>query len=84
MIFVDASAWIAILYRRDKWHEASVRHYNALLDAGEKFLATNWTSYEALTQLKTRAGYETSAHLQRILSNESLCRFERITEDDPA
>ena len=57
-VFVDASAWISIVYRKDKYHQQEAKAiYQRLLDSDVLLMVTNWVAYEALSFLKSRVGY---------------------------
>lgn len=56
-VFLDASALVPLVHRRDQWHPALLRQMRALAAAGPfNLLTTNWTLYEAYAVLK-RAGH---------------------------
>ena len=49
MVFVDASAWIALYHKRDNYHQAAWAIYEQLLNEARKFLTSNWVAYEAIS-----------------------------------
>jgi hypothetical protein len=53
-VFVDASAWVAITNRKDQNHNESVRIYRRLLGSSTLLITTTWTTYDALTIVKSR------------------------------
>lgn len=62
-IFLDASALVPLVHRRDQWHASVVRQMRALQSAGPvELVTTNWTLYEAFAVLK-RAGHHRCVEL---------------------
>ncbi len=53
-VFVDASAWVAIANRKDRYHDEALRVYRHLLRSGIPLISSTWTAYEALTIVKTK------------------------------
>ncbi len=56
-VFIDASTWIALYHKRDKYHESAWVIYEQSLSQAGKFLTSNWVAYEAISILKSRASY---------------------------
>ncbi|MBI4289535.1 MAG: type II toxin-antitoxin system VapC family toxin [Chloroflexi bacterium] len=56
VIFVDASAWVALLYPNDKNHGRVALLWKEMVDNDWPLCTTNWTLYEAATFLSCRAG----------------------------
>ncbi|HIC94266.1 MAG TPA: PIN domain-containing protein [Anaerolineae bacterium] len=80
-IFVDASAWISIMYRRDKHHQEAKAIYQRLLDSDALLVVTNWAAYEALSFLKSRVGYEVALSLHEVLTDKELVWWESVTPE---
>jgi predicted nucleic acid-binding protein len=78
-VFVDASAWIAILYTKDSRHEQAEAIYRRLLDANTSLVVTNWVAYEALSFLKSRASYDAALALYQVLTDRELVWWEDVT-----
>ncbi len=78
MVFVDASAWIALYHKRDKYHKLAWTTYEQLLNEVRKFLTTNWVAYEAITILKSRASYRAAKTLWDILQDPELSQVVHI------
>jgi len=77
-VFVDASAWVAIINRRDAHHEAARDVYRRLLTERAPLFTTNWTAYEALSILKGRVGHDTAEKLWQVLCDIRLVRLIRV------
>ncbi|MFQ5901465.1 MAG: type II toxin-antitoxin system VapC family toxin [Thermodesulfobacteriota bacterium] len=73
--FVDASAWIALYHKRDKYHKQAWKVYENILDKGIRIVTTNWVAYEALSLLKSRASYNAAKSLWDILQNPEFSKF---------
>ena len=68
MTFVDASAWVALFDARDGHHEEAGEYYRLLIeDLDELIVTSNWTVYEALSVVKSHAGYENMHELMQLL-----------------
>jgi predicted nucleic acid-binding protein len=80
MVFVDGSAWIAVMHQKDQYHQSAASYFDLLLDSGERFLTTNWTLYEAYTFLKTHAGYEKFNELYVLIQRRRTIYVERINK----
>lgn len=80
-VFVDASAWISIMYRKDKRHQQAKAIYQRLLDSDALLVVTNWVAYEALSFLKGRAGYGPALSLYEVLTNKELVWWEDVTPE---
>ncbi|MFH0925182.1 MAG: PIN domain-containing protein [bacterium] len=81
VIFIDASVWIALYHKKDKYHKSAWKLYEQLLEEGKRFITSNWVSYEAISILKSRASYETAKNLWEILSNNEFFQVLRIDKN---
>ena len=85
MVFVDASAWVAISSRTDRHHGEAMRLYHQLLRSATALITSIWTAYEALSIVKTKLGYNQAERLwQRILQTPVVGLIkvsERIESD---
>lgn len=81
MVFIDASAWIALYHKRDKYHKAAWMVYEQLLNEAKKFLTSNWVAYEAITILKSRADYSTAKTLWDIFQDAELSQVVHIDRE---
>jgi len=80
-VFVDASAWISIVCRKDKHHQVAKAIYQRLLDSDALLVVTNWAAYEALSFLKNRVGYEPTLRLYEVLTDKELVWWEDVTPE---
>jgi len=79
LIFTDASAWIALIYPRDSYHQQASAIYHSLIDEGALLVVTNWVAYEALSFVRSRASYAVAVTLNQILHNRQLVWWEQVT-----
>lgn len=80
VVFIDASAWIALYHRRDSNHKKAWETYEQLLDEEKIFLTTNWVSHEAISIIKSRASYGAAKILWDILKNQELSEVVYINK----
>jgi predicted nucleic acid-binding protein len=80
-VFVDASGWIAGANRRDTYHDAARPILDACFADGVHLITTNWTAYEAISIVKSRAGLEGAEKLWSLLQNPQAVEFVRVTEE---
>lgn len=62
-VFVDASAWVAVTNRKDRNHQEAIRIFRQLLESSTLLITTTWTTYEALTIVKSHLGYSQAERL---------------------
>jgi predicted nucleic acid-binding protein len=55
-VFVDASAWVAFFNRRDGHHAEARERMAQLLRAGTPLVTSTWTTYEAITIMRSKLG----------------------------
>lgn len=67
LAFVDASAWIAILNARDKYHLAALRYFRSI--ARERLLTSNYVLAEACTWLNYRRQHNAALQLNNMVVN---------------
>ena len=81
MVFIDASSWMALYHKRDKYHKQAGSVYVQLLNEARQFLMSNWVAYEAITILKDRADYKTAKTLWDILQDSELSQIVYIDRE---
>lgn len=80
-IFVDASAWLALVNDRDQYHKSAQSLFMEFFDAQLLLVTTNWTAFEALSMIKSRAGLEVARDLWTLLTNPNSVEMVRVTEE---
>lgn len=79
-VFVDASAWVAITNRKDRYHDEALRVYRRLLRSAVPLITTTWTAYEALTIVKARLGYSQAEMLWQRMQRPSVVDLVTVDE----
>lgn len=79
-VFVDASAWVAITNRKDRHHDEALRIYRRLLQSVAPLITSTWTTYEALTIVKTRLGYNHAESLWERIQRPSVVDLVTVDE----
>lgn len=79
-VFVDASAWVAITNRRDRFHQEALAIYRSLLRSSTPFITSTWTAYEALSIVKTKLGYHPAEILWQRILERSIVTLIRVDE----
>jgi hypothetical protein len=78
-VFVDASAWIAVSDRRDKYHQAASGEYNRLIREHYLLVTTNLVIAEAYILIRRTGGH---APAMRLLSSlRGSPRLSRVYSD---
>ena len=78
--FIDASFWIALVNRRDDHHDDAVAQWRFVNENGLRRATTNWTLYEALTNLNSRQSNRHDLALRLL----GIVRGPGIVVDDAA
>ena len=79
MIFVDTSAWYAIIDKNDQDHKAALDEIRIL---DRPLLTSNYIFDEILTLLKARLGSPIAIQFGQKLWNQEVSALLRITEED--
>jgi len=77
-VFVDTSAWYALLNARDVRHERALQ----LLDETYRLVTTNYVIDETITLTLIRAGYRQAVSVGDMLWSGKASEIVRITEED--
>ncbi|MFQ5934081.1 MAG: type II toxin-antitoxin system VapC family toxin [Dehalococcoidia bacterium] len=82
MVFVDASAWVALFDSRDEHHEEAKEYWHLLIEELDLPISTsNWTVYEAYTVVKSHAGYRQMIELKNLLDWTTIS-VTTVTDED--
>lgn len=57
-VFIDASAWVAVTNRKDKYHPRASEQYRSLLDNRVGMMTTSLVIAEAYVLLSRKVGYQ--------------------------
>lgn len=78
---VDASAWLANTNRRDEHHSVARTLLDAFLAQRIQLATTTWTVYEALSMLKSLAGWNVAANLWALVTDHKAVVLVDVTKD---
>ena len=78
-IFVDTSAWYALLDKSDANHRAAVKFKDSLVHPLE---TSNYIADEVITLVRNRLGYKVAVEIGQKLWDESIANLIRVTEQD--
>jgi uncharacterized protein len=90
-VFVDASAWFAVVWSGDQYHAAAATEYRRLVSASIPLVTTNLVIAEAHALIRRDGGHEramrfldslrTTTRVERVYSDAGLeLRAERLLE----
>jgi len=78
-IFVDTSAWYALLDKTDSFHASATTSYKSIT---HPLVTTNYVADEIITLTKNRLGYKTSVEVGQMLWNEEVAILIHVTSND--
>ena len=78
-LFVDTSAWYALLDKSDANHHAAVKLKDSLV---HPMVTSNYIADEVITLVRTRLGYEVAVEIGQKLWNESIANIIPMTPQD--
>ena len=78
-IFVDTSAWYAIIDKNDRDHALAATKIQVL---DRPLVTSNYIFDEILTLIKTKLGFTVAVPFGQKLWNQEISALVRITEDD--
>jgi uncharacterized protein len=78
-VFIDASAWIAVIDRRDKYHLAASEEYKRLIRERSRLVTTNLVIAEAYILIRRTGGHAPARHLLSSLRGSP--RLSRVYSD---
>ncbi len=81
LVFIDASAWIALYHKMNKYHQVAWKTYEQILHEPGAFWTSNWVAYEAISILKSRASYGAAMSLWDILQDAQIFQIVRIDRE---
>ena len=83
MIFIDTGAFLARYFRNDQHHQQAVSVWEALREARETCITTNFVLDETFTLLGRWAGYGFAVHrAKNIYASEALTVLRPDEEDE--
>jgi predicted nucleic acid-binding protein len=77
-IFIDESAWYAIIDDKVSSHNQITENFNSALKEGTKFFTSNIATGNAITRIKLNLSTEISLQFNEILEDSHLGNYLRI------
>lgn len=81
MIFVDTAAFLAIENRRDAHHQEALASRDAVLEAGEPLVTSDYVLAESYTIIRLRAGHVVAVEFGEAVRASRVLRVEYLTPD---
>lgn len=81
MIFVDTAAFLAIENRRDAHHQEALAFRDAVLEAGEPLVTSDYVLAESYTIIRLRAGHAVAVEFGEAVRASRVLRMEYLTPD---
>ena len=78
-IFVDTSAWYALLDKTDSFHSEAVKLFQSLT---HPIITTNFVADEIITLSKNRLSHDVAVNIGQKLWNEKVSTLVRVTSID--
>ncbi|NJD78667.1 MAG: hypothetical protein FIB08_16495 [Candidatus Methanoperedens sp.] len=78
-IFVDTSAWYALIDKTDSDHASAIEFKDSL---NHSMITTNYVADEIITLVKARLGYMTAVEIGKKLWNETITTLVRVSSSD--
>jgi predicted nucleic acid-binding protein len=80
-VFVDASAWLAFFNRRDTHQDEARETMARLLRTSVPLVTSTWTTYEAITIIRSKLGYGRARRLWQMADNRRIAIMIRVDPD---
>jgi predicted nucleic acid-binding protein len=77
-VFVDASAWVAFFNRRDAHQLEAHETMELLLRTSAPLITSTWTTYEAITIVRSKLGYGRARRLWQMANNGRIATMIRV------
>jgi predicted nucleic acid-binding protein len=81
MIFVDTSAFLALVNRRDIHHSKALDFKDTCLKTGQTLISSDYVLDESYTIVRLRAGHAIAVQFGEILRKSQFIRIEYITPE---
>jgi predicted nucleic acid-binding protein len=77
-VFVDTSAWVAFFNRRDADQPEARETMAQLLRTGVPLATSTWTTYEAITIVRSKLSYGRARRLWQMANNRRIVTMIRV------
>ncbi|OGK53571.1 hypothetical protein A3B56_01345 [Candidatus Roizmanbacteria bacterium RIFCSPLOWO2_01_FULL_45_11] len=83
-LFIDTSAFKALVDPKDEFHSAAVRIWDSLRNKHNRFITTNYVLDESFTLIRVRCGVQVADIFRHTLLKSPELSIIRVTIDDEA
>jgi len=80
-IFVDTSAFIALVDRTDKNHQSAKKCYREIIQSGNSLVSSNFVMCETLNYLRTRISYSVSIEFRESTYKSNILEISFINPE---
>ena len=77
-LFVDTSAFIALVDRTDKNHQSAKKCYREIIQSGNSLVSSNFVMCETLNYLRTRISYSVSIEFRESTYKSNILEISFI------
>lgn len=78
-IFVDTSAWFALIHRRDSAHRRALRVWKELRHRPTRLVTSDYVLDETITLMRFRAGHDAACRLGSPLLRSHVVEITEVT-----
>ena len=82
VIFIDASALLALANSSDQYHQRAKQSFTVMLEDKSRFITTNFILDEVYTRIKRKAGSLIAINFGELLKNEKNIKIEWIDKEN--
>ena len=80
-VFVDSSAFVALVDRRDRHHASARRHLGLLEHARRRLVTTTYIADEVITVVRMRINHSTAVATGEALFSSKWCELHDVHDD---
>ena len=80
-MFVDTSAWVALVVERDRHHAAAKAFLDGLVP-GEPLVTSDYVFDETLTRVRRQAGHRVAVRVGELMRSSVVAQIVPATPDD--
>jgi predicted nucleic acid-binding protein len=81
MIFIDASAFLALENRKDEYHKRALMFRDSLLESKEPLLTSDYVLDESYTIIRLRAGHTIAVEFGEMIQATGLVEIKYLPKD---
>ncbi|MBW2221934.1 MAG: PIN domain-containing protein [Deltaproteobacteria bacterium] len=80
-LFVDTSAFIALVDATDKHHRAAKKCYIEIIESGNRLVSSNFVICETLNYLRTRISYRVSIEFRESVYKSNILEITPVSSE---